>query len=112
MYNMYILNREAFLFMIIHGATNYYASGRKKNSRTRRTTKRIASSGINSIPSYTYTRGRTDHIPSLDSGACATTVSKDAEIKKEVSKNYTVAVAYNKGAYQVIPKNGVKDIGR
>ena len=28
------------------------------------------------------------------------------------SKNFTIAPAYNKGAYQVITKNNVKDIGR
>jgi len=27
-------------------------------------------------------------------------------------KKHTVAPAYNKGAYQVIPKNEIKDIGR
>ena len=32
--------------------------------------------------------------------------------KKEISKQYTVSIAYNKGAYQVIPKNEVKDIGK
>ena len=30
----------------------------------------------------------------------------------EESKNFTIAPAYNKGAYQVITKNNVKDIGR
>ena len=30
----------------------------------------------------------------------------------EESKKFTVAPAYNKGAYQVIPKSGIKDIGR
>ena len=28
------------------------------------------------------------------------------------SQNFTVAPAYNKGAYQVIPKSNIKDIGR
>ena len=32
--------------------------------------------------------------------------------KKEISKGYTVAPAYNKGAYQVIPKTDVKHIGK
>ena len=32
--------------------------------------------------------------------------------KQEISKGYTVAPAYNKGAYQVIGKNNVKDIGK
>ena len=30
----------------------------------------------------------------------------------EESKKFTVAPAYNKGAYQVIPRNAIKDIGR
>ena len=32
--------------------------------------------------------------------------------KLEESRKHTVAPAYNKGAYQVIPKNEIKDIGR
>ena len=32
--------------------------------------------------------------------------------KKENSSGYTVAPAYNKGAYQVIGKNNIKDIGK
>jgi len=40
-----------------------------------------------------------------------------AEMKKKIvaqqeSAKYTVAPAYNKGAYQVIPRKEVKDIGR
>ena len=30
----------------------------------------------------------------------------------EESKKFTVAPAYNKGAYQVIPRSAIKDIGR
>ena len=37
---------------------------------------------------------------------------EDTSYKKEISKQYTVSIAYNKGAYQVIPKNEVKDIGK
>ena len=36
----------------------------------------------------------------------------DTSYKQEVSKNYTVAIAYNKGGYMVIPKSNIKDIGR
>ena len=36
----------------------------------------------------------------------------DDSYKKEVSKNYTVSIAYNKGAYQVIPRSEVKNIGK
>lgn len=33
-------------------------------------------------------------------------------IRQQESKNFTVAPAYNKGAYQVITKDCIKDIGR
>ena len=36
----------------------------------------------------------------------------DTSYKVEESKNFTIAPAYNKGAYQVINRNSVKDIGR
>jgi len=38
--------------------------------------------------------------------------AKDVSYKREVSKNFTVAPAYNKGAYQVIPTTDVHLIGR
>ena len=38
--------------------------------------------------------------------------SEDTQYKNEVSSNYTVAIAYNKGNYQVIPKGEVKYIGK
>tara|TARA_Y100001937_G_scaffold43358_1_gene61239 strand:- start:615 stop:749 length:135 start_codon:yes stop_codon:yes gene_type:complete len=36
----------------------------------------------------------------------------DESWKQEESKNFTVAPAYNKGAYQVIPKSDVEHIGK
>jgi len=44
-----------------------------------------------------------------------TTSSKpieDTSYKQEISRQYTISVAYNKGAYQVIPKGEVKWIGK
>lgn len=35
-----------------------------------------------------------------------------AEEKVKISKNFTVAPAYNKGAYQVIPSTDIKHIGK
>ena len=40
------------------------------------------------------------------------TAPVDNSYKKVISKQYTVSIAYNKGAYQVIPKGEVKDIGK
>ena len=53
----------------------------------------------------------TIHIPSKSSGI-GNTELKDNSYKLEVSKNYTIAPAYNKGAYMVIGPDNIKDIGR
>ena len=53
--------------------------------------------------------------PSMPMGSATGkgTVNVDWDIeKKEISKGYTVAPAYNKGAYQVIGKSNIKDIGK
>ena len=39
-------------------------------------------------------------------------VTEDTSYKQEISRQYTIAVPYNKGAYQVIPKGDVKWIGK
>ena len=39
-------------------------------------------------------------------------VPKDTSYKKEISNQYTVAIGYNKGAYQVIPNSDLKHIGK
>tara|TARA_B100002019_G_C21266139_1_gene599553 strand:- start:1547 stop:1846 length:300 start_codon:yes stop_codon:yes gene_type:complete len=36
----------------------------------------------------------------------------DSSYKKEVSKNYTVSIAFNKGAYQVISDRDIEHIGK
>lgn len=50
--------------------------------------------------------------PSLGNGIGTASVSADTSWKQEESKNFTIAPAYNKGAYQVITKNNIKDIGK
>ena len=44
--------------------------------------------------------------------SCNTTVDPNLAEKLEATKNYTVSIAYNKGAYQVISPSSVKYIGR
>ena len=61
-----------------------------------------------SSPSY---RRETPYIPSNNDGIGDTT-KKDNSCELEIAKNYTIAPAYNKGAYQVIGKDNIKDIGR
>ena len=48
-------------------------------------------------------------IPSMPVGEYKT--PEDNSYKQDISKQYTVSIAYNKGAYQVIPKKEIKDIG-
>tara|TARA_B110000495_G_scaffold188848_1_gene189436 strand:- start:493 stop:930 length:438 start_codon:yes stop_codon:yes gene_type:complete len=51
--------------------------------------------------------------PSLESkGAISGKDSKWDLEKQQISSNYTIAPAYNKGAYQVVPKNEIKHIGK
>ena len=45
-------------------------------------------------------------------GKSSYSAPEDQSYKQEVSKNYTVSIAYNKGAYQVIPKKEIKSIGK
>ena len=58
-------------------------------------------------------RRETKHIPSrMDMGIADNGTKKCNMEKLEISSNYTIAPAYNKGAYQVISKANVKDIGK
>ena len=59
----------------------------------------------------------TENIPSITSMSQTGTGSTRKSIKEEkdileVSRNFTVAPAYNKGAYQVISKENIEHIGR
>ena len=51
-------------------------------------------------------------IPSLSNSSKTKYKNEDNSWKIEESKKWTVAPAYNKGAYQVIPKGDVKWIGK
>lgn len=62
--------------------------------------------GLN-IPSWAVS---TKHIPSVTSDHIA--LKKDDSYKKEISKNYTVAIAYNKGGYQVLRNEEIITAGR
>jgi len=48
----------------------------------------------------------------MDTGGIDSCAKKDNSEKLRISSNYTIAPAYNKGAYQVISKDSIKDIGR
>lgn len=70
-------------------------------------------------PEKSYAQQRIDEFnnkyPSVSmtpsSGGCGVDAKWQIE-KLKISSSYTVAPAYNKGAYQVVPKNEVKHIGK
>ena len=108
--------------MIIKGSMNYDRHGRKRKNRP--ASKRRSSNGsgqrtfvpivqdhsLPSSPILEASRKHREKYPSMPIGEY--TPDKDTSYKKEVSKNYTVSIAYNKGAYQVIPKDDVEHIGK
>jgi hypothetical protein len=99
--------------MIIKGSLNYDQFGRKrKRKATRaRSSSQVRTHGFHPCNTGSNpVRASSKHIPSAELKPY--TPPKDDSYKKEVSKNYTVSIAYNKGAYQVIPKDEVKHIGK
>ena len=114
--------------MIIKGTLQYDQHGRRRKTvRTKRKTTRskwksigaVAQSGErrlctakveSSNLSSSTTQTKTQEYPSLKTGKYSTPT--DNSWKVEASKKYTVAPAYNKGAYQVIPRGDVEHIGK
>lgn len=93
--------------MIINGSMNYTTSGRRRRSKN--LIKKVKPV-FQVLEKQRYNYRETPEYPSVPMNKY--TPAEDTSYKQEVSKNYTVAIAYNKGAYQVIPKDSVKDIGK
>ena len=94
--------------MIIHGSMKYTPSGRKRKTNAWKKAKQ-PNFVAQSKKSFKRVE-KLDEIPSMKStGNC--TVA-DNSWKVEESKKFTVAPAYNKGAYQVIPRGDVEWIGK
>ncbi len=106
--------------MFIKGSMNYDQHGRKrkKTPRKRRssngsrqwTSSQIQDHSLSSSPNLEESRKHREKYPSMPIGEYKP--ERDNSYKKEVSKNYTVSIAYNKGSYQVIPKEDVEHIGK
>ena len=94
--------------MIIHGSMKYSPSGRKRKTNAYKKARK-PNFVAQTKKSFKQVEKQKE-IPSIKStGNC--TVA-DNSWKVEASKNFTVAPAYNKGAYQVIPKGDIKWIGK
>ena len=95
--------------MIIKGSISYDQYGRKRKRLPRRKAK--AKIGWSTVKRKEYAENKKrNKIKSAPIGEYK--VPEDTSYKKEASKKYTVAIAYNKGAYQVIPNSDIKHIGK
>ena len=95
--------------MIIRGSMQYSPSGRKRKTNAWKTTKAKKSTTQMKKTFAPSTETKKEY-PSMKTSKYSAPV--DNSWKIEASKKFTVAPAYNKGAYQVISKDSVEDIGK
>ena len=98
------------------GSLRYDIHGRKRKTKALNTPKRPRITEFKPlVQEKTYQQKMSeDHrekYPSLPMSSTYTP-NKDQSWKQQESQNFTIAPAYNKGAYQVIPRKDVKHIGR
>ena len=102
--------------MIIKGSLNYDSHGRRRKTvRTKRRSHKSKWTKVGAVAQQgerrTCTAKVAGSIPVSSTNAGKGT-KVDNSWKVEISKKYTVAPAYNKGAYQVIPRDDVEHIGK
>ena len=96
--------------MIIQGSMRYSPSGRKRKTNAYK--KKAQPKFVAQQKKNFKKEDTSPEIPSLIHSSKTKYKSEDNSWKLEESKKWTVAPAYNKGAYQVIPKGDVKWIGK
>ena len=96
--------------MIIQGSMRYSPSGRKRKTNAYK--KKAQPKFVAQKTKKIQKQNTSPEIPSLIHSSKTKCQPVDNSWKVEASKNFTVAPAYNKGAYQVIPKGDVKWIGK
>ena len=96
--------------MIIQGSMRYSPSGckRKTNAYKKKAQPKFVAQKTKNFK----TPDTTPKIPSLKTSSKTKYKTEDNSWKVEESKKFTVAPAYNKGAYQVIPRGDVEWIGK
>ena len=102
--------------MIINGSLNYDSHGRKRKTvRKKRTTQQSKWKSLGAVAQQGERRTCTAKVAdsiSVSSTSAGKGTMPDNSWILEISKKYTVAPAYNKGAYQVIPREDVEHIGK
>ena len=102
--------------MIIKGSLNYDSHGRRRKTvRTKRKSHKPKWTKVGAVAQQGEHRICTAKVAGsipVSSTNAGKGTKPDNSWKVEISKQYTIAPAYNKGAYQVIPRKEVKDIGK
>ena len=102
--------------MIINGSLNYDSHGRRRKTvRKKRTTKQSKWKSLGAVAQQGEHRICTAKVAGsipVSSTNAGKGTKVDNSWKLEISKKYTIAPAYNKGAYQVIPREDVEHIGK
>ena len=102
--------------MIIKGSLNYDSHGRRRKTvRTKRKSHKSKWTKVGAVAQQGEHRICTAKVAGsipVSSTSAGKGTKTDNSWKVEISKQYTIAPAYNKGAYQVIPRKEVKDIGK
>ncbi len=102
--------------MIIKGSLNYDSHGRRRKTvRTKRKSHKSKWTKVGAVAQQGEHRICTAKVAGsipVSSTNAGKGTKPDNSWKVEIRKQYPIAPAYNKGAYQVIPRKEVKDIGK
>ena len=102
--------------MIIKGSLNYDSHGRRRKTvRTKRKSHKSKWTKVGAVAQQGEHRICTAKVAGsipVSSTNAGKGTKPDNSWKVEISKQYTIAPAYNKGAYQVIPPTDVEHIGK
>lgn len=97
----------------VYGSMRHSSNGRRKKTNYWKKSKGYTGQFVALQTSGPVRRDVPDY-PSADIMASPTRSHTELsrEERNAISSQYTIAPAYNKGAYQVIPKENIKHIGR
>ena len=102
--------------MIIKGSLNYDSHGRRRKTvQTKRRSHKSKWTKVGAVAQQGEHRICTAKVAGsipVSSTNAGKGTKVDNSWKLEISKKYTIAPAYNKGAYQVIPRDDVEHIGK
>lgn len=96
--------------MMVYTDTSYRPVSRNRKKLAPKPKKQKAKF-IPYSPTSTAYRRETKEYKSVLTQVCDT-IKHDNSYKAEISSKYTLAPAYNKGAYQVISQANIEDIGK